>query len=127
MPQHAIIVDLSVDPYTLDTNPPVVKGIEGIPQGNLDKYVFESDDPEWDELVPKEIPSLNRRKVVSCYSWPGIHPEACMRHYGQQIRRLMRILRVKNYDSLSSDGHYFERALFRARFDTFVEKHSDPH
>ena len=120
LPEQAIIVDLSVDPYSLDTAPPVVKGIEGIPQGNLDKYVFESDDPDWDETVPPEIPSQNRRMTVSCYSWPGIHPEACMRHYGQQIRRLMRVLCTKNYDTLSPDGLYFERALYRARVDTFL-------
>ena len=33
MPRHAVIVDLSVDPYLLDDDPPVVRGIEGIPQG----------------------------------------------------------------------------------------------
>lgn len=127
LPEHAVIVDLSVDPYTPGTDPPVVRGIEGIPQGNLDKYVFEKDDPDWETTIPKVIPMENRRKVVSCYSWPGIHPEACMRHYGQQIRRLMRILRIKNYDTLSSDGQYFERALYRARFDTYMEKSTDIH
>jgi alanine dehydrogenase len=122
LPRHAIIVDLSVDPYTLDTDPPVVKGIEGIPQGNLDKYVFEKDDPQWEETIPADIPTDHRRLTVSCYSWPGIHPEACMRHYGQQIRRLMRVLHTKNYDTLSPDGLYFERALFRARVDTFTQQ-----
>jgi alanine dehydrogenase len=122
LPQHATIVDLSVDPYTLDTDPPVVKGIEGIPQGNLDKYVFEKDDPQWDETIPAGIPTDNRRRTVSCYAWPGIHPEACMRHYGQQIRRLMRVLHDKSYDTLSSDGLYFERALYRARVENFIQK-----
>ena len=28
LPDHAVVVDLAVDPYTLDTNPPVVRGIE---------------------------------------------------------------------------------------------------
>lgn len=122
LPHHAVIVDLSVDPYTLDTHPPVVKGVEGIPQGNLDKYVFELDDPQWHETIPSEIPTQNKRLTVSCYSWPGIHPEACMRHYGQQIRRLMRVLHTKNYDTLSPDGLYFERALYRARVDSFIDR-----
>lgn len=121
MPEHAIIVDLSVDPYTLDAHPPVVKGIEGIPQGNLDKYVFYKDDPHWDLTVPARIPSKNRRKTISCYSWPGIHPEACMRHYGQQLLPLMRALYAKEYQSLSLDGRYFERALYRARIDTYLK------
>ena len=46
LPEHAVIVDLSVDPYLLDHNPPTVRGIEGIPQGNLDQYIFMPDDPE---------------------------------------------------------------------------------
>ncbi len=118
----AIITDLSVDPYTLNTNPPVVKGIEGVPQGNLDQYIFEQDDPNWDQYVPDSIPSKNRRKTVSCYSWPGIYPKKCMRIYGQQLLPLMRVLRHKNYNTLNSQGPYFERALYRARLDTFVEQ-----
>ena len=122
LPQDAVIVDLSVDPYTLDTEPMVVKGIEGIPQGNLDKYIFEMDDSQWGETIPHAIPTDHRRLTVSCYSWPGIHPERCMRHYGQQIRRLMRVLHDKNYDTLLPDGLYFERALYRARVNTFIQK-----
>jgi alanine dehydrogenase len=34
MPEHAVLVDLSVDPYNFEINPPEVKGIEGMPQGN---------------------------------------------------------------------------------------------
>lgn len=122
----AIITDLSVDPYTLDADPRVVKGVEGIPQGNLDQYVFEADDPQWDALVPNTIPSHNRRKTVSCYSWPGIYPKKCMRLYGQQLLPLMRVLYKKNYDTLSSDGPHFERALYRARLATFLEKQQLP-
>lgn len=122
LPDHAVIVDLSVDPYTLDSDPPVVKGIEGIPHGNLDQFIFEVDDPEWDKTVPKSIPSVHRRKVVSCYSWPGIHPVPCMQHYGQQLLPLMRVLFEKNYQTLSLDGLYFERALYRARLDSFSKR-----
>jgi len=114
LPEHAVITDLAVDPYTMDTDPPVVRGIEGIPQGNLDHYIFNPDDPLWDERVPSSIPSKHRRTVVSCYSWPGIHPEACMRHYAQQFTPLLNVLFKKGYQDLSVKGNYFERAMYRA-------------
>jgi alanine dehydrogenase len=114
LPEHAVVVDLAVDPYTLDANPPVVRGIEGIPQGNLNQYVFPADDPKWDDMVPESIPSKNRRTTVTCYSWPGVHPEACMRHYAQQLNPFMEVLFEKGYDDLSLEGPYFERALYRA-------------
>ena len=124
LPEHAIIVDLSADPYTLDSNPPVVKGIEGIPHGNLDQFIFEKDGPNWEKTIPQSIPTANKRKTVSCYSWPGIHPESCMRHYGQQLLPLMQVLYKKNYHTLSPDGLYFERALFRARLDSYLKNKS---
>jgi len=115
LPSHAVIVDLSVDPYLLTANPQTVRGIEGIPQGNLDKYIFTPDDPEWDLTVPSSIPSANRRTTVSCYSWPGIHPEACMNHYGHQMQPLMEALFAKGIKQISLNGGYFERALARAK------------
>lgn len=114
LPEHAVITDLAVDPYDLDCSPIVVRGVEGIPQGNLDQYIFDARDPNWDRTVPESIPSENRRTVVSCYSWPGIHPEACMRHYAQQLEPVMDALLEKGYDDLSIDGSYFERACYRA-------------
>ena len=115
LPEHAVITDLAVDPYLLDHNPIVVRGIEGIPQGNLDKYVFAPNDPEWDTLVPAVIPSQNRRCTVSCYSWPGIHPAACMEHYARQLEPLMEVLLQQPYEALTLEGSYFERALARAK------------
>lgn len=114
LPEHAVIADLAVDPYTLDAQPPVVRGVEGIPQGSLDKHIFYPDDADWEETVPASIPSQQRRAVVSCYSWPGIHPEACMRHYAQQLTPLLEPLLHKGYDRLSMNGGYFERAICRA-------------
>lgn len=114
MPEHAVLVDLSVDPYNFDIHPPEVKGIEGIPQGNLDQYVFSPDDPAY-ERVPDLVPKKNRRHVVSCYSWPGIHPKECMELYGNQLRPVMRALLEKGgVQNINPRGRYFERAIGRA-------------
>ena len=125
LPEHAVIVDLAVDPYTLDAEPPVVRGVEGIPQGNLDQYVFPADDPKWDKLVPESIPSKHRRTTVTCYSWPGVHPEACMRHYAHQLEPLIYHLVKKGYDDISIEGDYFERALYRATLKAWLLDEAD--
>jgi alanine dehydrogenase len=114
MPEHAVLVDLSVDPYNFEVDPPEVKGIEGIPQGNLDQYVFKPDDPAY-ERVPASVSTKNRRHVASCYSWPGIHPKECMELYGNQLRPVMRMLIEKGgVQNIKQKGFYFERAITRA-------------
>ena len=114
LPEHGILVDLSVDPYIPDVDPPVVRGIEGIPKGDLDKYVFQPADPDWENTIAPGMPTQHRRTTVTCYSWPGFHPEACMIHYAQQLNPMMPILFKKGYDGLSLRGGFFERALYRA-------------
>jgi alanine dehydrogenase len=121
LPEHAVIADLAVDPYTLDIEPPVVRGVEGIPQGNLDQYIFHPDDPNWEKTVPESVPSRHRRTSVTCYSWPGIHPEACMRHYAQQLSPLMDPVIEKGYDGLSMSGGYFERAMCRGSLRAWLQ------
>jgi alanine dehydrogenase len=114
LPEHAVLVDLSVDPYNFETDPPEVKGIEGIPQGNLDQYVFAPDDPVY-ERIPQRVSTKNRRHAVSCYSWPGIHPKECMELYGNQLRPIMRMLIERGgIHNIKPNGYFFERAIARA-------------
>ena len=114
MPEHAVLVDLSVDPYNCSLSPPEVKGIEGMPQGNLDQYVFMPDDSVYNR-IPKCVSTKHRRPAVSCYSWPGIHPKQCMALYGTQLRPIMRTIIDRNgVQDLNSNGRYFERVIKRA-------------
>ena len=92
LPRHAVVCDLAVDGYELDTNPPTVRGVEGIPAGNLDRFVIEPNDPLWDTTIPPGVDTRNRRVVVSCYSWPGVHPRTCMQRYDRQLAPLLRTL-----------------------------------
>lgn len=115
LPEHAVILDLSVDPYECAANIPSVKGIEGIPQGNLDQYLFSPDDPTY-QMMPACIDTTHRRHAVSCYSWPGIYPNACMEVYGKQIIPILRtILERGGVQNIRPNGRYFERAITRAR------------
>ncbi len=95
------------------------RSIEGIPQGDLDKYIFYPDDPEWEDSVPAGIPSMHRRVTATCYSWPGVHPEACMELYGRQLEPLLPTLLTRPYADLSLSGDFFERALARAKLPEF--------
>ncbi len=114
MPEHAVLVDLSVDPYNCEVEPPEVKGIEGIPQGNLDQYVFMPDDPAY-ERIPACVSTEHRRYAVSCYSWPGIHPRECMEVYGKQLYPLLRTLIERGgVAGIHPRGNFFERAISRA-------------
>lgn len=122
LPQHSVIADLAVDPYLLNEAPVIVRGIEGIPQGNLDQYVFKPQDPAWTASIPDSISSTQRRTTVTCYSWPGIYPEACMRRYAHQLVPLMEVLFEKGYASLSLQGGYFERALCRGTLKHFLSE-----
>jgi alanine dehydrogenase len=122
LPQHAVICDLVVDPYLLDAEPPTVRGIEGIPQGDLDRYVLDVHDPAW-ERVPAGVPTGERRTVVSCYSWPGVHPRECMEVYGRQLAPLLATLAERGGSrALRADGPPAERALSRASLCSWIER-----
>ena len=125
LPEHAVLLDLSVDPYQCNTEPFYVKGIEGIPQGNLDQYVFSPDDPAY-EQVPPCIPTRHRRYAVSCYSWPGIYPRSCMEIYGRQIRPIMHVLIERGgISNINPQGRYFERAIARAQLTRWKNNDKD--
>ena len=125
MPGHAVVCDLVVDPYLLDATPRVVRGIEGIPQGNLDRWELPPDDPAWDD-VPASIPHAVRRTVVSCYSWPGVRPEACMRVYGTQLAPILETLvAAGGISAIRADGTPEERALWRATLRRWLASGSD--
>jgi alanine dehydrogenase len=126
LPPHAVICDLVVDPYLLDVDPPTVRGIEGIPQGNLDRFVFDVDDPAWGELPPG-IPTACRRPVVSCYSWPGVHPKRCMELYGTQVAPLMEALVASGgMAGVRRDGSFHERALYRGSLQAWLRARPVP-
>ncbi len=125
LPEHAVIVDLSVDPYICQHEPIQMKGIEGIPQGNLDQYVFMPNDPAY-ERIPDCISTNNRRHTVSCYSWPGIRPKQCMKLYGQQIRPILRTITDRGgAQHVKPRGRYFERAIWQAMLSQWVSQLPD--
>lgn len=119
LPPHAVIVDVSSDPYDAGTIPPQVKAIEGIPYGTLDKYAFETDDPFYASIDPL-VDTACRRTVVTCNAWPGSEPEECMRVYEEQLLPLIRVLLENDPGkiSLESDDMY-ERALARSTLKFF--------
>jgi alanine dehydrogenase len=120
-----VICDCNVDPYLLEADPPTVRSVEGIPQGDLDRWKLSPDDPAWGD-VPAQIPHANRRWVVSCYSWPGVHPHACMQLYGDQLEPLLRTLFQRGgVSGLRTKGEFHERALWRASLRTWLELHPD--
>ncbi len=121
LPQHAVILDLSVDPYDFETDPPQVKGVEGVPEGTLDQWVFPPDDPAYERL-DQRIRTAHRRLALSCYSWPGIEPKVCMAVYGPQITPIVRVLLSKPMESIDvRSGSFFERAVARAEVSRWYE------
>ena len=125
LPSHAVVCDLVVDPYLVDADPPTVRGIEGIPQGDLDRYVLGVDDPAWDR-VPAGVPTAERRTVASCYSWPGVRPRECMELYGRQLEPLLGTLIDRGGTrGLRADGTPAERALRRASLRAWIDRPAD--
>jgi alanine dehydrogenase len=115
MRPYAVLLDLSVDPYECTPEGlQMVKGIEGVPQGNLDQYVFSPEDPAWDAL-PDCVDTRCRRWAVSCYSWPGVRPKDCMEVYGKQLEPVFQaIFEAGGVQKIRAKGGFFHRAVCRA-------------
>ncbi|MDQ3772784.1 MAG: hypothetical protein M3343_11955 [Actinomycetota bacterium] len=121
MPEHAVLLDLSVDPYDFSGDPPIVKGIEGMPQGTLDKFVFHPHDAAYDEL-DRRISTEHRRLALSCYSWPGLNPRACMKVYGAQLAPFLGVVLNKPVDDWDPEADSLhERALARAEIKRWLK------
>lgn len=119
LPEHAVILDLTADPYDFTSRPIHVKGIEGIPTGSLDQYVFYPDDLVYKKLE-RYVNSDHRRTVVSCNAWPGITPIECMHKYGRQISGFFPVLFSRPLHQLSVEsGNFIERALARSTIQFF--------
>ena len=117
LPEHAVVLDITADPYDTDRKPIQVKAIEGIPTGDLDQFEFPPDDPAFDQL-PNGVRSEHRRMTVSCYSWPGVDPKPCMEIYGGQVLEFLKVLLEQSYESLSIEHpNVFVRALCRSTLE----------
>jgi alanine dehydrogenase len=124
LPEDAVILDLAADPYDFSVAPPVVKGIEGIPHGNLDRYLFPPDDAAYDSLDPR-VDAANRRLALSCYSWPGIDPLSSMRVYGEQVEPILQLLLERPVEAWDdADGSHEERAVARAEVARWSMTHA---
>jgi alanine dehydrogenase len=122
MRPHAVLLDLSADPYDCEPELRSVKGIEGIPQGDLDQYIFMPDDPAY-EAIPPCILKGERRLAVSCYSWPGIYPKECMDVYGKQLAPLLyEIAKRRGVQNIDPHGSFFQRAIGRALLSNWDTK-----
>lgn len=121
LPPHAVILDLTADPYNEMIVPMQVKGIEGIPTGTLDKYVIEVNDDIYNS-IPKTINNLNRRVVVSCNAWPGIDAKDCMGLYGRLIVPFLDVVLSNDVHNLNvSAKNMYERSLVRASLDYYFK------
>jgi alanine dehydrogenase len=120
LPADAVLLDLACDPYDLDAMPPVVKGIEGVPHGSLDRYTFPVEDEAWDRIDPR-VDTRNRRLALSCYSWPGLEPLESMRTYGEQLEPFLAlVLEDPTGEWGGEHASQLEHALARAEVSTWM-------
>ncbi|MDD3143900.1 MAG: alanine dehydrogenase [Candidatus Cloacimonetes bacterium] len=118
LPENALIIDLSADDYDVNISPIQVKGIEGIPTGNLDKYLFYTDDEAY-KKIPPGVDSSNRRVLLSCNAWPGVDPMRCLNKYETQLDPFIRLLAKDTQEYTEESDNPYERALARASYSSF--------
>ena len=121
LPEHAVILDLTADPYDTKIKPMQIKGIEGIPTGSLAHCIIEPGDSHYGK-VPEGVDKDNKRTVVSCNAWPGVYPVEAMGVYGKQLKPFVRILLDKGIKlEYTEDAGQCERALKKASLEYFDE------
>lgn len=119
MKPHAVILDVTADPYLTDVEPIQVKAIEGIPTGTLDKMVFYPGDDKY-KLIPHCVSTANRRIVVSCNAWPGLNAVECMKLYGKQLTPVVKMI-IRNDVRMVNEhsDSFFMRAIYRGSIEYF--------
>jgi alanine dehydrogenase len=124
MPEHAVLLDLAADPYDLTTEPPGIKGIEGVPHGSLSQHVFAPDDPAWGRL--EGVVDVRVRRVsLSCDAWPGVRPRDSMERYGEQVEAVMEVVLSVPLAAWDRRGtHHRVRAVARAELERWKATHT---
>lgn len=123
LPKHAIILDLTADPYEERESGMQVKAIEGIPHGNLDQYVFDADEEACYRRIPAAINTTHRRTTVSCNAWPGVMARECMDIYGNKIMPFLEWIIHKGFHPDIHSDLLEERALARSTMTYFEKNH----
>jgi alanine dehydrogenase len=119
LPEHAIILDLTADPYEVRGDDIQQKAIEGIPHGNIDKYIFRADDRDWAKGIPTSVNTTNRRNTISCNAWPSVMANECMDVYGKKIWPFLQLILKKGFELKIESSDQYERAIGRATIDYF--------
>ena len=121
LPEHAVILDITADPYDFETDPPQFKAIEGTPTGTLDQMVFKVDDKIYD-VLEKHMTINHKRLAVSCNAWPGADPEGAMTLYAHQLLPIIEVLIEKGHEDLKIESkNYYERVICRSSYDYFKQ------
>ncbi|MCT4606590.1 MAG: alanine dehydrogenase [Marinisporobacter sp.] len=118
--EDSMILDLTADPYDTSVDPIQIKAIEGIPHGDLKKYVFEKTDDAY-ENIPSQVSTKYRRVTISCSGWPGTLPKESMKIYEEKLIPFVDILLKKGNNLTLTSDNPFERGLYRGTLDFFLQ------
>ncbi|QEK10938.1 alanine dehydrogenase [Crassaminicella thermophila] len=121
--EDAIILDLTADPYDTSVDPMQVKAIEGLPHGDLEKYVFEVDAQEYND-IPSEVCTKNRRVTISCSGWPGTLPKESMMVYEKKLLPFIDVLLRNDKEISIKSNNKYGRALYRGSLDYFLKENN---